>query len=139
MKKIIAGFVILFSSYAQAGSLSCSDEVEVMAVNGVGVEKSESIKLKPGKNMIQIRYVELFDDEYTDSSSWYRSKPAFVSFNVESGDKYFLDVPEYSTLSDAEQFDTDPKIALFNNAGDEKNVKVLSVSELVNALSLSLI
>ncbi|MGI2261365.1 DUF2057 family protein [Shewanella sp. GXUN23E] len=139
MRKLIAGLVVLLSSYAHAGTLTYSDDIEILAVNGVRADKVDAVQLRPGKNIIQIRYAEIFGDEYSDSVSWYRSKPAFVSFDVESGDIYHLDVPQYISREDAEQFDIEPDVSLTKVDGDKKEVNVVSVVELVNTIYLSLI
>ena len=138
MKRIITIFLVLFSCTSNAATLSLSDSIELIAVNGVHVEFIKEVNLPSGQHFIEVRYAEMFET-LSDSSDWVKSSSMYLSLNLEDDNYYQLSTLSYDSSEEAESFEHNPKLFISSESEVKREVKVMNMSKIMNDFQSSLL
>ena len=138
MKKTMIAMLALLSCTSHAATLSISDDIELIAVNGKHVEVMQEIELPQGQHFIEVRYAELFD-AMSDSSHWVRSSSMYLTLKVEDKGRYQLSTPNYDSYEEAENFEDNPKLFITSDTGVKEEVSVMDMSSIINEFHSSLL
>lgn len=117
---------IFLSSCSFAAELFIPSNIKLINVNGQEqslrlFEQDEQVNLKTGKNVLQLQYQELFEDEDNDDHSTIKSKVFVLIFEADKDNMFRLERPNFSDEEQARRFAKQPKLVLLDK--DEKNVE----------------
>ncbi|GIU40167.1 hypothetical protein TUM4438_00720 [Shewanella sairae] len=137
MKKFITVITLsLASFFTSAASVSFPESIDVLTLNGLANVDSRYLELDNGHNLIEVRYSDLFESNAEDSS-WVRSEPLYLYLDFDVANNYQAFTPSILSEEDALQFISNPTIKLRNGMGDEKQVSLMTHSQLMAKLLLS--
>ena len=138
MKKGIIVILALLSCTSNAATLSLSDDIELIAVNGVNVGLMKEVVLPSGQHFIEVRYAEIFET-LSDSSDWVKSSSMYLRLNLENDISYKLSTMNYDTSEEAGHFEENPKLFISSENEIKKEVKVMNMSKILNEFQSSLL
>ena len=130
------GLTLLFCMPAQASSITVPDSMIVETVNGQNVSIKNTIGLSHGQQLVEINYRDLFQDNADDSGHWVRSESLYLTLEVAENQRYELATPEIYSAEDAREFLDNPQVTLSVNGQQQKNVALLTQSQLLTQLVL---
>ncbi|MCK8046962.1 DUF2057 domain-containing protein [Shewanella sp. 1CM18E] len=137
MKKFISVITLsLASFFTSAASVSFPESIDVLTLNGLSHVDSRYLELETGHNLIEVRYSDLFESSAEDSN-WVRSEPLYLYLDFETANNYQAFTPSIVSEEDAYQFIDNPTIHLKDGMGGEKQVSLMTHSQLMAKLLLS--
>lgn len=137
MKKLISVIALSIASFSSiAASVSFPESLEVIGVNGLNNVDGRYLQLDNGQNLIELQYRDLFESN-ADDSSWVRSEPLYLYIDLEMAANYKAITPKILSEEDAYQFINSPFIKLTDEGGSEKQVALMTHSQLMTKLLLS--
>ncbi|ACJ31434.1 Conserved hypothetical protein [Shewanella piezotolerans WP3] len=137
MKKFISVIALSIASFSSmAASVSFPESLEVIGVNGLNNVDSRYLQLENGQNLIELQYRDLFESNAEDSS-WVRSEPLYLYIDLQTAANYKAITPKILSEEDAYQFINSPYIKLTDEGGSEKQVALMTHSQLMTKLLLS--
>lgn len=137
MKKLISVIALSIASFSSmAASVSFPESLEVIGVNGLNNVDSRYLQLENGQNLIELQYRDLFESNAEDSS-WVRSEPLYLYIDLQTAANYKAITPKILSEEDAYQFINSPYIKLTDDGGSEKQVALMTHSQLLTKLLLS--
>ena len=137
MKNFISVIALSLASFtSMAASVSFPESLEVIGVNGLNNVDSRYLQLDNGQNLIELQYRDLFESN-ADDSSWVRSEPLYLYIDLETAANYKAITPRILSEEDAYQFINSPFIKLTDEGGSEKQVALMTHSQLMTKLLLS--
>ncbi|PKG55675.1 hypothetical protein CXF83_03240 [Shewanella sp. Choline-02u-19] len=136
MKKFISVIALSLASFtSMAASVSFPESLEVLGVNGLNNVDSRYLQLENGQNLIELQYRDLFESN-ADDSNWVRSEPLYLYIDLETAANYEAITPSILSEEDAYQFINSPYIKLTDDSGSEKQVALMTHSQLMAKILL---
>ncbi|MCL1056568.1 DUF2057 domain-containing protein [Shewanella gelidimarina] len=136
MKKFISVIALSLASFtSMAASVSFPESLEVRGVNGLNNVDSRYLQLEDGQNLIELQYRDLFESN-ADDSNWVRSEPLYLYIDLETAANYKAITPSILSEEDAYQFIDSPYIKLTDDSGSEKQVALMTHSQLMAKILL---
>ena len=127
----------LVSFSSSAASVSFPDSLSVTGINGETKFGTHQIKLAEGKNLIELKYHDIFEVNADDSGAWVKSAPLYLILNSDEQVQYQAMTPVIDTEDEAYDFIDNPVITLKGTQGDSKNVTLLTHHQLMAQLLLA--
>ncbi|QQX80603.1 DUF2057 family protein [Shewanella sp. KX20019] len=136
MKKFISVIALSLASFtSMAASVSFPESLEVLGVNGLNSVDGRYLQLDNGQNLIELQYRDLFESN-ADDSNWVRSEPLYLYIDLKTAENYKAVTPSILSEEDAYQFIDSPYIKLTDASGSEKQVALMTHSQLMAKLLL---
>lgn len=136
MKKFISIITLSLASFmSSAASVSFPEAIDVLAVNGLNNVDGRYLELNQGHNLIEVRYSDLFEASAEDSN-WVRSEPLYLYLDFDVASHYQALIPNIKTEEDAYLFIENPMLQLRDAKGDEKQLSLMTHSQLMAKLLL---
>lgn len=122
MLKILIISLFFTSCFSKAATLEVPEQFEVLKINGVDqgtsfFTKASSLELTTGRQIIQLRYKELFEDYDNDDHTTVTSPP-FILVVQQEGKPLFIQPVNVSSLSEAKKFAQRPFVNVIDEAGN---------------------
>jgi uncharacterized protein YccT (UPF0319 family) len=136
MKNFISVIALSLASFtSMAASVSFPESLEILGVNGLNKVDSRYLQLENGQNLIELQYRDLFESN-ADDSNWVRSEPLYLYIDLKTAANYKAITPSILSEEDAYQFIDSPYIKLTDDHGSEKQVALMTHSQLMAKLLL---
>uniref|UniRef100_A0A7S9IV75 DUF2057 domain-containing protein n=1 Tax=Shewanella eurypsychrophilus TaxID=2593656 RepID=A0A7S9IV75_9GAMM len=131
-----ASLTAVTSFASSAASVSFPDSLAVTGINGETKFGAHQIQLADGKNLIELKYHDIFEVNADDSGAWVKSAPLYLILESDQG-QYQAMTPVIDTEEEAYDFIDNPVITLTGAQGDSKDVALLTHHQLMAKLLLA--
>ncbi|MPY25426.1 DUF2057 domain-containing protein [Shewanella psychropiezotolerans] len=130
-------FASLVSFSSSAASVSFPDSLSVTGINGETKFGTHEIQLAEGKNLIELKYHDIFEVNADDSGAWVKSAPLYLILSSNEQVQYQAITPVIYTEEEAHDFIDNPVITLKETQGESKDVTLLTHHQLMAQLLLA--
>ncbi|AQS35500.1 hypothetical protein Sps_00280 [Shewanella psychrophila] len=129
--------ISLTSFSSSAASVSFPDSLSVTGINGETKFGTHEIQLAEGKNLIELKYHDIFEVNADDSGAWVKSAPLYLIMSSVEQAQYQAMTPVIDTEDEAYDFIDNPVITLTRSLGESKDVTLLTHHQLMAQLLLA--
>ena len=128
----------LVSFSSSAASVSFPDSLSVTGINGDTKFDTHEIQLAEGKNLIELKYHDIFEVNADDSGAWVKSAPLYLIMSSnEQVLRYQAMTPVIYTAEEAYDFIDNPVITLKDTQGESRDITLLNHHQLMAKLLLA--
>ncbi|MDN3652738.1 DUF2057 family protein [Thalassotalea ponticola] len=122
------------STSVHAQELVIPDNFNVIRVNNQAISGSlfmrdTKVSLQPGKNVIVLRYAQMFDGDLEDHHTTVRSEPFVISFEVNQNTPLRFVHQQPLDINEARLYAKSPQLTLFDANGEQITLLIQSQSE----------
>ena len=135
----------LVSFSSSAASVSFPDSLTVTGINGDTQFGTHEIQLAEGKNLIELKYHDIFEVNADDSGAWVKSAPLYLIMSSNQQVQYQAMTPVIDNQDEAYDFIDNPVITLKDAQGESRDITLLNHHQLmvikqgdISTLSLSI-
>jgi len=138
MKTLITAVALTLASFSSiAASVSFPDSLVVTGINGEKRFDAHQPQLSKGKNLIELRYHDIFEVNADDSGAWVKSEPLYLLADFDEQQEYQAITPNIDSEGEAYDFIENPVITLKDAQGMNKSVALLTHQQLMAKVLLT--
>ncbi|MGL4448842.1 MAG: DUF2057 family protein [Shewanella sp.] len=137
MKYTTLALLALVAFNSGAATLSTSENLKILAVDGQKITKFNPINLDEGDHLVELRYEELFDGLGGSSSTWVRSATFYANLTINDSNKdYTIIAPKHHYHKDANEYIKSPTMQI-TSENESQPLALIDLSSMINQLYTS--
>lgn len=127
----------LVSFSSSAASVSFPDSLTVTGMNGDTKFAPHEIQLAEGKNLIELKYFDIFEVNADDSGAWVKYAPLYLIMSSNQQVQYQAMTPVIDNQDEAYDFIDNPVITLKDAQGESIDITMLNHHHLMAKILLA--